>query len=231
MRLLSYAGAALILAACVVGCRDKEATSQAAAPTAPSTPPTASAPVPMPLVPAPVNTAQTADRTPLSQRMVEFHDSGQMLQAIGAANRVIKNGGPSVAKAYYIRGSAEGQMREFALAVQDLKSATEREPSNDQAWFSRAWYEYEAGDLDQAISTGEKAVELSPRSAMAWLNLGLCYAVKNNVPKAKRCYEAGHRLSNRGIIGEAMRDIDNARQRYPKSEKTLNQAMKWITGE
>lgn len=230
MRLLNFACGWVVLAPLLLvgGCRKADTNPQPAAPTAP---PAARAPVQMPNFPAPANTAEVADRTPLSQRMVEFHNSGQMLQAIGAANRVIKNGGPSVAMAYYIRGSAEGQMREFGLAVQDLRAATQKEPKNEKAWVDRAWYEYEAGALDQAISTGEKAVTLSPRSAMAWLNLGLCYAVKNNVPKAKRCYEAGRGLTNRGLIGEAMRDIDNARQRYPKSEKTLNQAMTWITGE
>lgn len=190
-------------------------------PGAASTPPAVAAPA----------AGSAGARVPLAQKMVEFHDTGQWLQAIGAANRVIRNGGPSVAKAYYIRGSAEGQMNEFGLAVQDLKTATEKAPHDEMAWFSRAWYEYELGQVDQAIATGEKAVALNPRLAMGWLNLGLCYAVRNNVAKARRCYDAGRKLSNRGVLAAAMRDIDDALERYPGSRATLDQAMKWLTGE
>jgi tetratricopeptide (TPR) repeat protein len=224
MRLLIIA-VGLLLPALLGGCAGKRSSS------AVTNPPAVRAPAPVPVPVAPTNPSPAADQTPLSVRMVEFHDSGQMLQAIGAANRVIKNGGASVAKGYYIRGSAEGQMGEIGLAVQDLTTATQKGPNDDMAWFTRAWYEYELGSVDQAVSHGEKALDLAPKSSMAWLNQGLYYAVKNDVSNAKRCYESGQRLANRGILAEAMRDIDRAKERYPKSQKTLNQAMKWLTGE
>jgi tetratricopeptide (TPR) repeat protein len=220
-------GAVSGLSALLAGCG-----GQAAAPIVTSPAPIRPGLPPMPQLSSRVSpTSVKAAGTPLSVKMVEFMNNGQALQAIGAANRVIKNGGASVAKAYEVRGTAEGQMGEHGLAVQSFKKAVELNPRADQAWFSRAWYEYELGELDTAIKSGEKAIALNPKLSMAWLNLGLCYAVKNNVPKAQHCYEEGRRLADRGVVSEASRDIDNALERYPKSTKTLNQAMKWLTGE
>lgn len=160
--------------------------------------------------------------------MERLYDQGNFLEAIAAANRVIKTGGARAARAYYIRGAAEGQIQEFGLAVQDLREATRRDPSNHQSWFARAWYEYENGDIQQAIASGEESVKLNRHQSMAWFNLGLCYAVRKDLTQSERAYDIALEHEKLGSAAEAIQDIHGALERYPGSAAALKQALKWL---
>jgi Flp pilus assembly protein TadD len=58
------------------------------------------------------------------------------------------------------------------------------------------------GDAKTSIEAGERAVDLDPTDAEAWLILGAAYQTRGTYPEARRCFASCVRLAKRGPRGE-----------------------------
>lgn len=161
-----------------------------------------------------------------AERMMNRHlSNGRLLECIAVANHVIRNGGSLVARAYSIRGTAEGRLGESALAVQDFEAALKSDPAQDTWKIDLAWWQYEAGDLRAAAATGESVTVRHAHSAVAWFNLALCYAALNEDAKSESAYAAGLRVADAASISGALYDLDEANKRHPNSRPLLERAI------
>ena len=78
-----------------------------------------------------------------------------------------------------------------------FEKATQLEPSNAWNWYllGRYWqFNMENPDLDRAVSSFRKALELNPRSAEIWLDLASAYESKTDVNAARKAYLEAERV-------------------------------------
>ena len=113
---------------------------------------------------------------------------------------------------------------ERALAYYDAALSTH--PKSIEALYAKGLYYQNHDQLDRAIATYNRIVELDPKSPLAQFNLGYCYLIyKKEYPKATTYYTRAIELVpeyyeafvNRGLAYEEMGDFSNARSDYNKA--------------
>ena len=82
------------------------------------------------------------------------------------------------AVAYFTRGSAKAELKDYAGAIQDYTQAIELDPKDAVAYFWRGYAKNGLGDYAGAIEDCTKAIELDPKFAGAYFNRG---TVKNEL--------------------------------------------------
>ena len=101
---------------------------------------------------------------------------------------VIKGKGEFKAKAlvsaYYKRGDAYDETREYDKAITSYSNAIELDPNHALSYYNRGCAYGEIGEYEKAIADFNKAVELDPNDANAYYNRGLAYHEKGEAPEA-----------------------------------------------
>lgn len=102
-----------------------------------------------------------------------------------------------------------------ALAAELLAVAHALAPDQSLYATNLGWATYLLGDLRASERYSLEALDLDPSQYIAAYNLGLVRTVTGRLEEALRDY-AGAMRNDPGIDDEAIHDLENARQRYPR---------------
>ena len=122
-------------------------------------------------------------------------------------------------EAWVNRGVAHGRLGEYDEAVGAYLEALSLDPAPDVAAVAEtnlAYALWASGDSSRPLEHAERAVELDPRLAEAWFNLGFLYNERGLSEAAVRALERAERLGfERRAAGD---EIDLARDRLAERE-------------
>ena len=120
-------------------------------------------------------------------------------QQIVGCTKAIQSGqfsGTRLNWAYYNRGNAYYNTRDFDRAIADYNRSIQLDPNNsswDHNGRGLAWKA--KGDLDRAIADFSEAIRLDPKHAKAYTNRGNAYEAKGDHDRALADYDQVKRLS------------------------------------
>lgn len=129
------------------------------------------------------------------------------------------------ALAFYNRGRANQENRNYDQAIQDYSRAIERDPKYSVAFNGRGSAYHAQKDYDRAIQDYNDALRLNPNFASAFNNRGIAYYDKRDYDRAIEDYDQAIRLdpkyaaafNNRGNVYRDKRDYDRAIQDYDEA--------------
>ena len=104
----------------------------------------------------------------------------------------------------------------YAFGVAEYKTALRLRPTLGTAKFlsNLGKYEYYAGQFDAAIQTDRDALAKDPTLSFARLQIGLCYATKDNWQKAKQEYDLALKVSNKRTLEAGGDDVQAAIKKH-----------------
>jgi tetratricopeptide (TPR) repeat protein len=125
---------------------------------------------------------------------------------------------PTDAKAYYDRGLAYYDKKDYDRAIAEYTQAIKLDPNYATAYTNRGCVYGGKGDYDRAIADFTQAIKLDPNDAHAYTNRGIVYYYKKDYDRAITEYTQAIRLdpndaiayTNRGIAYYNKRDYDRA---------------------
>jgi tetratricopeptide (TPR) repeat protein len=108
-----------------------------------------------------------------------------------------------------------------------LDSVVTRFPENEKGWFNRGVYRADLGDLDEAIRSYQKAIEVEPGYVAAWNNLAGCLHDAGDEEGALAAFREAVQLApevpgyrfNLGLQCERMRAWDEAIVHYRRAHQ------------
>ena len=120
-----------------------------------------------------------------------YKEMGEKEKAIAYYNKVLKHGDINTKKI------AEEEIIKLKNTKIDenekLKIQKDYNVSSNQLtaedWFQKGYNSDEIGEYDNAILYYQKAIEINPDYAFAYINMGLAYGNKSNYDKAIECYQ------------------------------------------
>jgi tetratricopeptide (TPR) repeat protein len=118
--------------------------------------------------------------------------------AIAACTLLIwsgKESPPDLFLAYYWRGRARYQYREYDSAIRDFSEAITFKPKDENALYSRGLAFDASGDHDRAIRDFTSVIKLDPDNASAFHSRGNAYFEKNDNSRAVQDFDEAIRLN------------------------------------
>jgi hypothetical protein len=107
-----------------------------------------------------------------------------------------------------------------AVAITYTAALPTKEAINANSYTNLGWQSYKNGNIDKCIEYSQKALTNDSTEAVAMLNLGLCYLIKNDETKAIEFYMAALSLLKQKdktvlkyYLKEAVNDIEDARKK------------------
>jgi Flp pilus assembly protein TadD len=88
-------------------------------------------------------------------------------------------------KSAYQEGMKCFAQQQHAAAVEAFRRALELSPDNTEVLHGLAMTLMHSGELDEAIATGNRIVELDPQDAFAHTSLSMFYQRKGLIPEAE----------------------------------------------
>lgn len=143
-----------------------------------------------------------------------YRKSQQPDKAITDITYFLKIGAPTFF-AYYVRGISYEEMKKWKESAEDLKSALKLKPTEAQAWGSLGWAQYMSGDLDAAVATDRKALNMQPKMSFCHFNLALCLAVQKNWDSASQEYQQSLTRATDADKHGALEDVRAAIRLHP----------------
>jgi Flp pilus assembly protein TadD len=143
----------------------------------------------------------------------------------------------SDADAYYRRGLARAQRREYALAIEDFGKVIELNPTGAEAFNNRCWLRAVVGRLWEALADCDQALRLRPNYADALESRGLVSLKLGELDQAISDFSGALRLNpglvsaafgrgkarlRKGIISAGDADIEAARAFNPKIDEEFS---------
>ena len=115
--------------------------------------------------------------------------------------------------------------KKYAEAVAEYKLALRLYPSLGNAALlgTLGWYEYLAGQVDDAIKSSHDALQKDPTLTHIRLNLGLCYATLDDWSAAQREYDLALKAVPKANLKAGIEDVQTAlkKRSTPALEKAL----------
>lgn len=145
-------------------------------------------------------------------------------EVIAEADRMLAQPGAQYAFAYWLRGTAQGQLGNSRAAVADLRAATRLDRRNPIAWGDRGWWEYRAGLLRESMESSRTAIRTGGSDTTPRLNLALCEAVVGQNRQSLADYEAAARSASPERRHAALVVLRQAMVQHPSAAPVLNQA-------
>jgi len=132
---------------------------------------------------------------------------------------------PEYAEAYYKRGTAYYNLKEYDKAIADYNKAMELDPKYAEISYNPAIAHCIKNDPERAIEKFTKAVKLNPKDAEAYYRRGCAYADKGDYDQAIKDYTRAIELdpnfaeayNSRGIAYSKKGDHDRAIKDYTKA--------------
>ena len=109
---------------------------------------------------------------------------------------------PKDANAYYGRGLAKSELKQYKEAIADYTKAIKLNPKDAEAYYNRGNAKYRLKQYKEAIADYDKAIELKPEDAQAYYNRGFAYRELGKKEKA----DADSRTWAK-LIGERTKEI------------------------
>ncbi len=143
---------------------------------------------------------------------------------------------PDFADAYYNRGHARDEIRDFEGAIVDYDEAINLDPDFAEAYANRGVSRYKQEDSEGAIRDYDKAISLNPYSANVFNNRGTVHFGNNRIEAAVRDFDEAIRLKpdhaaafvNRGVALKSIDDLDIAIALQPGFlEAYFNRGLLW----
>jgi tetratricopeptide (TPR) repeat protein len=137
---------------------------------------------------------------------------------------------PEDARSYEISGDFYMRISNDSLAMSSYKKAIELGSKNYNTWQSALQLELKLENTDQAVITGEKALELFPnQSGICWF-LGTAYLMKKDYESASAILEQGKKLSGnnkelQSYFNAQLGDTYNNLKQYSKSDESYEAAL------
>jgi tetratricopeptide (TPR) repeat protein len=130
--------------------------------------------------------------------------------------------GKGLAFAFYRRGSAYSEQRDYHRAIEDYDEAVRLNPKHANAFSNRGVAYAGKQDYDRAIQSYDEAIRLNPNHADAFSNRGVAYARKGDYDRAIQSYDEAihlnpnhaHALFDRGNAYRRKKDYDRAIEDY-----------------
>ena len=119
-------------------------------------------------------------------------------------------------------------------AAQVIQAELQARPGDAACWGRLGWWQYKAGNYVASIQSNRHAISLvsdlgsgsGDDLAFVWLNLGLCYAVQGNWPKAQQTYTRVLPHCRPEDVGAGMNDLGAAFLRHPAQDAVQNALQK-----
>lgn len=92
---------------------------------------------------------------------------------------------------------------------------TRAEPSSAPIWGRLGWFQYEAGQIPQAVESDRHTLSLDPNLGWVAFNLALCYAVSGDRDRARAAYSVALTRGTRSERQGALEDLDHALAKQP----------------
>jgi tetratricopeptide (TPR) repeat protein len=151
--------------------------------------------------------AQPAASPPTEQQKEAWkrQQQGEDFRRVGLLDRAIEEFGkairldPTYAYAYFTRGHAYSQIRNFKRAIEDYNEAVRLDPMNKNAFLNRGYAYAETGEHERAIADFSKAILIDPNDFMLFNNRGVAYNNKGEYKKAVADFSEAIRLNPRYI--------------------------------
>ncbi len=165
---------------------------------------------------------------------LESRKDWQGLQAL--ANRWIK-AQPQSASAWFALGEADGNLGQYAQAIDAYRQALRINPQDAEAWNNLGFSYIGAGQYAQAIEACRQALQINPQNAKAWGNLGVAYggagqyaqaidaerrALRINPQDAAAWYNLGLAYDDAGQYAQAIDAYRQALRINPQDAKAWN---------
>ncbi len=113
-----------------------------------------------------ISAAGCADQKQQAEELVrtaiQHHEADRPIEALQQLHRAIALN-PSLAEAFYLRGTCYGEMHKHENAIEDLATATRLKPDWDEAWCALGVAQLSSGDAEHGVTSLSKALELTPQ--------------------------------------------------------------------
>jgi tetratricopeptide (TPR) repeat protein len=148
--------------------------------------------------------------------------------AITYCTQAIESGqlsGKGLAFAFYRRGNAYNEQRDYDRAIKDYDEAVRLNPKHANAFSNRGVAYAGKRDYDRAIQSYDEAIRLNPSHADAFTNRGVAYARQGDYDRAIQSYDEALRLNpnhanalfDRGNAYRRKKDYDRAIENYSEA--------------
>lgn len=117
-------------------------------------------------------------------------------------------GGQNSAKFYYEREQLEMKCRMYPAALNDIERAIRLAPDEPLFYAECAALNYRVGNLDEAISYAEKAIQLDAEFTDAYRIKGICHAEKKEQKDARSCLQKAIDLGDQ-LAKDVLEQLDN----------------------
>ncbi len=137
---------------------------------------------------------------------------------------------PEDARSYEISGDFNMRISKDSLALSNYKTAIDLGSKNYNTWQSALQLELKLEKNEQAVITGEKALELFPnQSGICWF-LGTAYLLQKDYESASEVLEQGKKLSGsnkelQSYFNAQLGDTYNNLKQYVKSDESYEAAL------
>jgi tetratricopeptide (TPR) repeat protein len=125
---------------------------------------------------------------------IQFLKSEQYEKAVNVFTKLI-DAGDNNARIYSERGVTYFHLKRFDLAIHDMDTAVNLEPTNGYRYASRAYIKGAAGDTKGGIEDYEKAVELDPFDDISFNNLGMLQEQLGYQRQSKKSFKTANQIS------------------------------------
>ncbi len=148
--------------------------------------------------PPPPPTEQQREAWKRQQQGEDFRRAGLLDRAIEEFGKAIRLD-PTYAYAYFTRGHAYSQIRNFKRAIEDYNEAIRLDPMNKDAFLNRGFAYAEMGERGRAVADYSKAILIDPNDFMLFNNRGVAYNNKGDYRKAVADFTEAIKLNPRYI--------------------------------
>jgi tetratricopeptide (TPR) repeat protein len=134
------------------------------------------------------------DNNTTFKKGIQFLKSEQYEKAVNVFTTLI-DAGNNNARIYSERGVTYFHLKRFDLAIDDMDTAVNLEPTNGYRYASRAYIKGAAGDTKGGIEDYEKAVELDPYDDISFNNLGMLQEQLGYQRQSKNSFKTADQIS------------------------------------